>query len=85
LEFHFPHTECPMEIGQRRVGSQRRWRKEEKSQVLGLRGTWGPGPDASAGSNPLEPELDCIRLRSEGCPKDKKRLPVRQVLKRTLH
>ena len=59
-----------MEIGPAAgLESRRRWREERESQVLGCEELWSPGPDASAGSSPLEPELNCIRLRSVGCAK----------------
>ena len=86
LEFHFPHTECPMEIWPA-AGGGRGVAGEEEEEVAGLgllRGLGAPVPDASAGSNPLEPELNCIRLRSVGCAEDKQRPRFTQVPRRDL-
>src|SRR5271166_5227290 len=59
---------------------------KKEAAGLGLRGALGaPVPDASAGSSQLEPELNCIRLRSVGFCKDRKRTPVRQGPRRTMH
>ena len=84
LGVSFPAYRCPMEMGQRRVGWQRRWRRK-RIVGLGLRRAWGPGPDAPAGSNPLEPKLNCIRLRSVGWRQDRKTKRVRQEAKRFVH
>ena len=50
LEFHFPHTECPMEIGQR--SSEVAGSLARKGRRSWAARAWGPVPDALSGSIP---------------------------------
>src|SRR5581483_2710456 len=85
LEFHFPHGDVLNgNWASGSVGKKRRWRGREKVAGPRVRGHCGPSPDASGGSDPMEPELECIRLRSVGWRKDKKRPHHRQEAKRNL-
>ena len=85
LEFHFPHTIVLWEwaSGGSEIATSLAERKSRRSWVP-MR-LWEPGPDASAGSSHLEPELNCIRLRSVGLAKIGKDRRVRQGPRRTMH